>query len=126
MIAGHGIDIVEVQRVRSILAKYGEKFKRRYFHHTEIRRSERLRDPAQFFASRFAAKEAFSKAVGTGFSGFGPRDVIVAGGEYEPPRIIFSERLKRLFPGAGEEQFILSISHEKEIACASVIWSKPD
>lgn len=124
MIAGHGIDLVDIDRLRRVLAKYGQRFIKRYYHSSEIERSVRYRDPVPYLAGRFAAKEAFSKAMGTGLTGFGMKDVIVKGEANEPPRIEFSEKLKELFPHAVEENLTLSISHEKGMAVASVIWFK--
>ena len=124
MIAGHGIDLVDIGRLRRVIAKYGQRFIKRYYHSSEIERSVRYRDPVPYLAGRFAAKEAFSKAMGTGLTGFGMKDVIVKGEANQPPRIEFSEKLKERFPHTAEENLTLSISHEKGMAVASVIWHK--
>jgi len=124
MIRGHGIDIVEIDRVRRLLGKYGDRFLEKFFGDAEIERAKELKDPAPFIASRFAAKEACSKALGTGFTGFGLKDLVVLRNEGQPPRFSFSEKIKRLFPDAKQEDFSLSISHEKKHAVASVIWRK--
>jgi holo-[acyl-carrier protein] synthase len=124
MIAGHGIDLVDIGRIRRIIARYGERFIARCFHASEIERSRCYADAAPYFAARWAAKEAFSKAVGTGFIGFGPRDVIIVREKGKPPRVAFSEKLKEKFPDTRESDFALTISHEKEMAVASVIWVK--
>ena len=124
MIAGHGIDLVEIGRIRDILAKYGDKFLKRHFHSSEIENSKRYHDPAQYFSARFAAKEAFAKAMGTGFRGFAPIDVIVVSENGKPPRLAFSEKLKRKFTNLSENSFLLSLSHEKGMAVASVIRIK--
>ncbi len=124
MITGHGIDLVEIGRIRAILARYGEKFVTRHFHPSEIERSKRCHDPAQYFAARFAAKEAFSKAMGTGFRGFAPIDVIVVSENGKPPHLAFSEKLKNKFPDLSKNNFLLSLSHEKGMAVASVIRIK--
>lgn len=124
MIAGHGIDLVEIDRIRKIIEKHGGRFITKYFDSREKSEAEGLKDQASFFASRFAAKEAFSKAIGTGFAGFGFKDVIVLRENNKPPRLDFSETLKKLFPDIKPEDFILSITHEKGMAAASVIWQK--
>jgi holo-[acyl-carrier protein] synthase len=113
---------VEIDRMRRLLGKYGDRFLEKFFGDAEIERAEKLKDPVPFIASRFAAKEAFSKALGTGFTGFGLKDIVVLRSEGQPPRFLFSERFKRLFPDARQEDFSLSISHEKKHAVASVIW----
>ncbi len=124
MIRGHGVDIVEVARVRHLLSKYGNRFLQKFFGDGEIESAKRYSDYAPFIASRFAAKEAFAKAVGRGFVGFGLSDVTVSRNEGEPPRFFFSGKLLRLLPEIKSEDFLLSISHEKNYAIASVIWQK--
>ncbi|EQB02973.1 4'-phosphopantetheinyl transferase [Sphingobium quisquiliarum P25] len=69
MIIGLGSDLCNIERIQNSLDRYGERFERRVF--TEIERAKAARRPftrAGTFAKRFAAKEAFSKAVGTGFN----------------------------------------------------------
>ncbi len=125
-IAGLGVDLVEIRRIRRIIDRYGDRFIKRSFSDNEREASKRLNDPAPFFAARFAAKEAFSKAVGTGFTGFGPVDIMVVRDKSGPPRFRFSRKLQNLFPTANEKDFALSISHEKETAIAMVIWHRDD
>ncbi len=124
MIAGHGIDLVEIERMRRILSKHGGRFTQKFFDPRENEQAKAFKDPAPFYAARFAAKEAFSKSMGTGFTGFGLGDVAVLRDENGPPHFDFSPRLKKLFPGIEPEDFILSISHEKGMAAASVIRVK--
>jgi len=122
MILGHGIDVVEIPRMQRIIEKYGERFLEKYFDVSELEYARDLKNIAPYFASRFAAKEAFSKAAGTGFAGFGFKDVFVTRVSGEPPKFGFSEKLKTVLPGIRESDFFLSISHEKKVAVASVIW----
>ena len=68
MIYGIGIDVVEPQRVRRLLDKYGERFARRVLTDREWPGYAKTVNPVLFVANRFAAKEAFSKAMGTGSS----------------------------------------------------------
>ena len=65
-VLGIGIDIVEVSRIRASLERHGERFHRRICLESEAAYCTRMRDSAPFFAARFAAKEAVSKALGTG------------------------------------------------------------
>ena len=67
MIVGSGIDIVEIARIESALARRGERFRARVFTPRERRDCERRRRPGPHFALRFAAKEAGMKAIGTGW-----------------------------------------------------------
>ena len=65
-IFGIGTDIVNIKRMKKILKNNGTRFKNKIFSKTEINYCENKRDPGPFYAKRFAAKEAFSKALGTG------------------------------------------------------------
>ena len=66
MIHGIGTDIVRIERVRKSLARFGERFALRILAASEVEAWRAHRDPARFLAKRFAAKEAFGKALGTG------------------------------------------------------------
>ena len=65
-IFGIGTDIVNIKRMDKSLKKFGLKFKNKIFSRNEINYCEKKKNPASFYAKRFAAKEAFSKALGTG------------------------------------------------------------
>ena len=67
MIHGIGTDLVQLRRMREALERHGERFALRILAASEVEAWRAHRDPARFLAKRFAAKEAFSKAVGTGF-----------------------------------------------------------
>jgi holo-[acyl-carrier protein] synthase len=67
MIIGIGNDVIDIRRIEETLEKYGERFIQRIFTDVEIRKSERRAQRAASYAKRFAAKEACSKALGTGF-----------------------------------------------------------
>ena len=123
MILGHGIDIVEVARMRRAISRHDGAFITRVFSPDEIAGAASLKEPAAYYASRFAAKEAFAKALGTGFHGFGPKDVWVTGGRGAPPVLAFSKPLQSLIAAKGGGDFILSLTHEKKFAAASVIRS---
>ena len=66
MILGIGTDLVNIERVRKVLDRFGERFENRVFSELEIKRSRRKYDPSSSYAKRWAAKEACSKALGTG------------------------------------------------------------
>lgn len=68
MIVGIGSDLCDIRRVEASLQRFGDRFTHRVFTETERARSERKPDRASSYAKRFAAKEACSKALGTGFS----------------------------------------------------------
>ena len=66
MILGIGTDIVNIERVRKVLDRFGERFEKRVFSELEVQRSRRKYDPSSSYAKRWAAKEACSKALGIG------------------------------------------------------------
>ena len=66
MIYGVGTDVVEIGRIKAVLEKYGERFARKILCESELKRFNGHRLPANYLAKRFAAKEAFTKALGTG------------------------------------------------------------
>ena len=68
-VIGIGVDIIEVARIRASLERHGERFHRRICTEGEAAYCTRMRDPAPFFAARFAAKEAVLKVLGTGWRG---------------------------------------------------------
>jgi holo-[acyl-carrier protein] synthase len=69
VIQGIGVDIIEIQRIQSSIEKFGDTFLRKIFTEDEIVYCRSRKNPAQHFAARFAAKEAVSKALATGWSG---------------------------------------------------------
>jgi len=69
VIQGIGVDIIEIQRIQSSITQFGDTFLRKIFTDAEIAYCRSRKNPAQHFAARFAAKEAVSKALATGWSG---------------------------------------------------------
>jgi holo-[acyl-carrier protein] synthase len=119
MIVGIGIDIEEVTRVEDVLDRWGERFTRRFFAENEIRYCAGKAKPAQHFAARFAAKEAFSKALGTGWSGnFRWTDIEVVNDEAGKPGIRLHNRLGE---SAGNVRHHLSLSHTNSYVTAMVV-----
>ena len=130
MILGLGSDICDIRRVEAVIAKYGDRFLERVFTETErakaMRRTEKIR--AATFAKRFAAKEAASKALGTGFrkgvffSGLGV--VNLPGGQ---PAMAMTggaaARLKAITPPGMVAQVALTMTDEYPYAYAQVIIS---
>jgi holo-[acyl-carrier protein] synthase len=72
MILGIGTDLANIERIQRALDRFGDRFRNRVFTVTEQNRAERMKDPAATYAKRWAAKEACSKALGTGL-GWGSR-----------------------------------------------------
>lgn len=121
MILGTGIDLAKVSRFQSLLEKDG--FLNRYFLPEEIESiKSKGKGSAQSLAGRFAAREAFFKAMGTGFKGFDLKDISVINNSNGKPEILPSPKVVERLNKLGDNWKIhLSISHEKEYAIAQVI-----
>ena len=122
MIFGVGTDIVEIERVRKALERWGERFAERILCAPELARFRKHKLPANYLAKRFAAKEAFTKALGTGIKA--PANwhgVWVANLPSGKPELQFSEPLKKLLSTRGISGSHLSLADERGIAVATVI-----
>ena len=94
MIHGIGTDMVRVERLRTALARHGERFALRILAATEVEAWRAHRDPARFLAKRFAAKEAFGKALGTGVAVPATLHAVAVGHDsLGKPRYVYDERL---------------------------------
>jgi holo-[acyl-carrier protein] synthase len=122
MIYGVGTDVVEIERIRSVLQKYGERFARKILCDPELRRFENHRLKANYLAKRFAAKEAFTKALGTGIRA--PANwhgVWVRNLPSGKPVLEFSDALKKFMAAKGVTSSHVSLSDEKGVAFATVV-----
>ena len=122
MIISIGIDIIEVARVREVLART-PRFAERVFTAAERAYCDgRGAVAAQHYAARFAAKEAALKALQTGWrGGIGWRDVEIGSRDTGAPFLIFRGLVKELFDKSGATVAHLSMSHTSEHAIAEVI-----
>lgn len=119
-ILGHGVDLVSISRLRSALGS--EHFEKRVFTAQEIHYCRSKKDPFPHFAARFAAKEAYGKAMGLGLGASGDLlEVEVVLKESGAPEIQLHGRAKELFQQTGAQRLFLSLSHEADSALASVI-----
>ena len=122
MILGAGIDIIEVARIRASHEKFGDRFLNRILRPAEIAYCLCHRNPAPFLAARFAAKEAISKAFGTGIGKqLGWQDMEVGRKESGEPFVILHEGGQKLFERRGGTRFQLSLSHTDNYAAAMAI-----
>ena len=119
MIIGIGNDIVEIERVRRAVAS--EHFTQRVFTETEIKYCEsRGKQSAASYAARFAAKEAFFKAIGTGiFSDL--TEVEIVNDSNGKPEIFLHGKVKSFADNLGVKNIFLSMSHSKNYAVANVL-----
>ncbi len=124
MIYGIGVDLVRVDRVARVLARYGERFLKRVFTAREIAYCQgRARQGVYQFAQRFAAKEAFSKALGVGLreGGIRWREVEVLPDPRGKPVIQVTGRAARLCEENGIRGLHLSLTDEDNFAVAMVV-----
>ena len=122
MIFGVGTDVVEIERIRKALDRWGERFAERILCAPELVRFKKHKQPAAYLAKRFAAKEAFTKALGTGIKA--PANwhgVWVANLPSGKPELQFSPGLKSLLDRKQIQQAHLSLADERGIAVATVI-----
>ena len=125
MIYGIGIDVVEPHRVARLVEKYGERFARRVLTSVEWPGYQRTARPVLFLANRFAAKEAFSKAMGTGFRfPVSLRSISVVQDRLGKPSLSFSPALEAMVHARGIIAHHLTLSDERSLACAFVILEK--
>ena len=120
MILGVGVDIVEIRRIKEAISK-NSSFIDRMFSKNEIEylKSRNLR--AEFVAGRFAAKEAVSKALGTGFSGFEFKDIEIDRTAAGKPLVVLRGKAKLMAQKYGNYKIHVSISHGVDNAIAYAI-----
>ena len=125
MIYGVGADIVESSRIAQSLDRFGERFARRILSNSEWAEYYTSNKPVLFLASRFAAKEALSKAMGTGLRyPVNLVNITITHDKLGKPSFQFHPELRRLISERGIKQYHLSISDEISIVCAFVILEK--
>lgn len=116
-----GIDLIEVQRIETTIARYGERFLARVFTDNEL---AHCRGKPHQLAARFAAKEAVSKALGIGIQhpdGVTWREIQVVADARGKPSVQLSGRAARRADALGLRTFALSLSHTREHAIAMVV-----
>jgi holo-[acyl-carrier protein] synthase len=122
MILGVGIDIIEVARIAASLERFGHRFGERILSPAETEYCLSHSSPAPFVAARFAAKEAISKAFGTGISKqLGWQDMEIAHRESGEPYVILHGKGQKLFEARKAKSIFVSISHTKEYAAVVAV-----
>lgn len=122
MIFGIGTDVVQLERVRLVHEKFGDRFVERLLLPAELEGFRRYQRPTRFLAMRFAAKEAIVKAMGTGFAhGMWIRDSGVVSNAWGKPEIIWSERGRRMCDKLGIGEGHVTLADEAGLIVAVAV-----
>ncbi|HFQ15312.1 MAG TPA: holo-ACP synthase [Rhodobacteraceae bacterium] len=126
MILGIGTDLANIERIQGVLDRHGDRFRNRVFTEVEQRKAERRRDRAGTYAKRWAAKEACSKALGTGLRmGISWRDMAVSNLETGQPVMQLTgwaaERLAAMTPAGHEAVVHVTLTDDHPWAQAFVV-----
>ena len=120
MIVGIGNDIIEIERIEKAISK--ESFKIKIYTQRELENIEKRGDRVETYAGIFSAKEAISKAIGTGVREFSLTDLEILNDDLGKPYVVVSERLDKIIKSKKEDyQIEISISHSKKYATAVAI-----
>ena len=125
-ILGNGVDIIHNSRIKNLIRN--KKFILRVFSKNEINESKKTKNKANFFAKRFAAKEAFVKSIGLGFrKGISLKDIYVHKDKLGKPSIVLNSNVKKVLSkkfNSNRFKIFLSLSDEKDYSIAYVILNK--
>lgn len=120
MIVGIGNDIIEIERIEKAISK--ESFKIKIYTQRELENIEKRGDRVETYAGIFSAKEAISKAIGTGVREFSLTDLEILNDDLGKPYVVVSERLDKIIKSKKENyQIEISISHSKKYATAMAV-----
>ncbi len=119
-IYGIGTDIIEISRIEKAINRT-KLFKEKVYTEKEIEHIEKKKNPYASYAGRFAAKEAISKALGTGVRDFLLKDIEILNDELGKPVVYLYNEIKKLAEGLKIQ---ISISHSREYAVSTVILYK--
>jgi len=113
-----GVDIIEIQRFEGTIERQGERFRKRFYTAREL---EQIGENIASLAVRFAAKEAVSKALGTGMGIVRPIDMEVLRDEKRAPHLHLHGEAKRVAESLGLQTWSISLSHSEKYAVAFVV-----
>ena len=117
MIVGIGNDIIEIERIEKAISKEG--FKNKIYTQRELENIEKRGNRTETYAGIFSAKEAISKAIGTGVREFSLTDLEILNDDLGKPYVVVSEKLDKIIKSKKEDyQIEISISHSKKYATA--------
>ncbi|MHC6528331.1 holo-ACP synthase [Vibrio proteolyticus] len=122
-LVGLGTDIAEIERIENALSRSGEAFARRVLADVEMEKFAQLKQKGRYLAKRFAAKEAASKALGTGIAqGVTFHDFVISNDELGKPVLTLHNKAAKLAQQMAITAIHLSISDERHYAVATVIY----
>lgn len=125
MIYGIGVDLVNIERLQKMQERWGERFLERVFTPDETKYCLQYSFSARHLAAVFAAKEAVSKALGTGLSlGIGWQDIQIKSTKGHPPQVKLSGVAARIAKTRGIGNILISLSHDTDYAIAQAIALK--
>ena len=120
MIVGIGNDIIEIERIEKAISKEG--FKNKIYTQRELENIEKRGNRTETYAGIFSAKEAISKAIGTGVREFSLTDLEILNDDLGKPYVVVSEKLDKIIKSKKDDyQIEISISHSKKYATAMAI-----
>ena len=120
MIVGIGNDIIEIERIEKAISKEG--FKDKIYTQRELENIKKRGNRAETYAGVFSAKEAISKAIGTGVRELSLTDLEILNDDLGKPYVVVSEKLDKIIKSKKEDyQIEISISHSKKYATAMAI-----
>ena len=120
MIVGIGNDIIEIERIEKAISKEG--FKNKVYTQRELENIEKRGNRTETYAGIFSAKEAISKAIGTGVREFSLTDLEILNDDLGKPYVVVSEKLDKIIKSKKEDyQIEISISHSKKYATAIAV-----
>ena len=121
-IIGIGIDLVDCARIENSIERFGDRFLKRVFTEGEIAYSQTMKFPARHFAARFAAKEALSKAFGTGIGkSMSWRDLDVRKRENGEPYVVLGGGAEKMANDRGVGKVWVSLSHTEQTGMATIV-----
>jgi holo-[acyl-carrier protein] synthase len=121
-ILGLGTDIAEIERIEKALSRSGEAFAARILAESELALYRSLKQQGRFLAKRFAAKEAASKALGTGIAqGVTFHDFVISNDDHGRPLLTLNGKAAEIAASLGASHTHLSISDERHYAVATVV-----
>lgn len=121
-VLGIGVDLVECARIQHSLDRFGDRFLHRVFTEGEIAYSQSMKFPARHLAARFAAKEALSKAFGTGIGkAMGWKDIDVHKKPSGEPFVVLEGGAKQLAADQGVTKVLITLSHTDYHAMAMIV-----